>query len=157
MIVRRNLRKSFEAINEGNYAAIVRQFKPEASEHWFSGTHALAGRRDTMAEIQQWYDRLAAVFPTLRFEITKMVVGGWPWDTVAMIEWIDHVSDRDGNKFSNQGVHVIRLRWAKVTELHVYCDTQLLADICRRIAGQGLPDAAAEPIGAKVPFAVAGT
>ncbi len=152
LIVRRNLRRSFAAINKGDYAAIVRQFAPSA-EHWFSGSHPLAGRRDNLADIQQWYDRLAAIFPTLRFEITKLVVSGWPWDTVAMIEWVDHIEDRLGNQFSNQGVHVIRLKWAKVHELHVYCDTQLLAQICDTLSDQGLDEAGRPVIGTETPFA----
>jgi len=145
-VVRRNLRNSFEQINRGNYAAIVRQFAPAGVEHWFSGTHALSGGRDRPEQIQQWYDRLAVVFPDLRFDIKKLVVRGWPWNTVAMIEWVDYVSDRDGQRYSNQGVHVIRLKWGRVVELHVYCDTQLLASICQTLGEQGVPEAVAAPI-----------
>lgn len=153
-IVKRKMRDSFDQINKGNYAAIVRQFAPTA-EHWFSGSHALAGRRGDVQQIQEWYDRLAEIFPDLRFQITKLVVGGWPWDTSALIEWVDFIGDREGAAFSNQGVHVIRLKWGKVTELHVYCDTQLLAAICERLGSQGVSVAVEEPIGAIEPFAEA--
>ncbi|NHC15753.1 nuclear transport factor 2 family protein [Motilibacter deserti] len=153
-IVRRRLRSSFDAINRGDYAAIVRQFG-HGAEHWFSGSHTLSGRRTSALDIQAWYDRLAAVFPDLHFDITKLVVGGWPWDTVAMIEWVDFVSDESGRRYSNQGVHVIRLRWGKVVELHVYCDTQLLASICETLGSQGRSAAVAEPVGASEPFAEA--
>lgn len=153
-IVKRKMRDSFDQINKGNYAAIVRQFAPGA-EHWFSGSHALAGRRDDLEQIQSWYDRLAVIFPDLRFQITKLVVGGWPWDTYALIEWVDFVADREGRAYSNQGVHVIRLKWGKVSELHVYCDTQLLAEICDRLGAQGVAVAVDAPIGAREPFAEA--
>lgn len=50
-IVKGKLTRSFEQINRGNVAAIVVPFAP-GSEHWFSGWQALAGRRDTMQQIQ---------------------------------------------------------------------------------------------------------
>jgi hypothetical protein len=45
-VVRGKVRDSFEQVNKGNLAAIVRQFVP-GSEHWFSGSHAMAGRGTT--------------------------------------------------------------------------------------------------------------
>lgn len=44
--VKRNLLKSFKAINEGNYDFITKQFKDHDVVHWFSGkNHPLAGKR----------------------------------------------------------------------------------------------------------------
>ncbi|MFE7559036.1 nuclear transport factor 2 family protein [Kitasatospora sp. NPDC057500] len=151
-VVRRNLRKSFGEVNRGNYGAIVRQFAPEA-EHWFSGRHALSGARRRGEEIQRWYDRLAEVMPDLRFEVKKVVAKGWPWDTVAFAEWVDHLTDREGNRYSNQGVHVVRIKWGRITELHIYCDTELLERVLERIGGQGVGEAVAEPVGEPGPWA----
>ncbi|MET9397518.1 nuclear transport factor 2 family protein [Kitasatospora sp. NPDC002965] len=153
-IVRRNLRNSFAEVNRGNYPAIVRQFAPDA-EHWFSGSHALAGGRHDAEQIQRWYDRLAEVMPDLRFELKKVVAKGWPWDTVAFVEWVDHLTDREGNHYSNQGVHVLRIKWAKITELHIYCDTALLASVCDVLGQQGVTEAVAPPIGHPGPFRAA--
>ncbi|MGW5349081.1 nuclear transport factor 2 family protein [Streptomyces sp. NPDC004031] len=153
-IVRRNLRKSFAEVNRGNYPAIVRQFTP-AAEHWFSGSHALGGGRHDNRRIQQWYDRLAALLPDLRFELTKVSAKGWPWDTVAFVEWVDHLTDREGNHYSNQGVHVIRIAWGKITELHIYCDTALLASVLDTLAAQGVSEASAPPVGDPGPFRAA--
>jgi ketosteroid isomerase-like protein len=86
------------------------------------------------------------VFPDLQFEVKALVVKGWPWNTLAVVEWEDWANTRDGNGYRNQGVHVIRLRWGRVVSLHVYLDTQKLADACRRQAQQGLADAVAAPI-----------
>jgi ketosteroid isomerase-like protein len=80
---------------------------------------------------KHWYDRLA-IIPDLRFELKKVVAKGWPWDTVAFVEWVDHLTDREGTHYSNQGVHVLRIRWAKIIELHIYCDAALLAAVCAR-------------------------
>ena len=152
-IVRRNLRATFDNINKGTYAPIVRQFAATDVEHWFSGSSTLSGRRDDSKQIQEWYDRLSSVFPDLRFQINELIVSGWPWNTIAVVEWVDFVSDLEGNQYSNQGVHVIRLKWGRVTELHVYCDTELLSRICRTLGAQGNAAAVAPPIGQPVPFA----
>ncbi|MFE6866876.1 nuclear transport factor 2 family protein [Kitasatospora sp. NPDC057692] len=153
-IVRRNLRKSFAEVDRGNYAAVVRQFAPGA-EHWFSGGHALSGGRHGAEQIQRWYDRLAEVMPDLRFELKKVVAKGLPWDTVAFVEWVDHLTDREGNQYSNQGVHVVRIKWGRITELHVYCDTGLLEAVLERLGGQGVGEAVAEPVGEPGPFRAA--
>ncbi|MFJ9968033.1 nuclear transport factor 2 family protein [Streptomyces avermitilis] len=150
-IVRRNLRNSFAEVNRGNYAAILRQFTPDA-EHWFSGGHALSGGRTTTEQIQRWYDRLAEAMPDLRFELKKVVAKGWPWDTVAFAEWVDHLTDREGNHYSNQGVHVVRIKWGKITELHIYCDTELLETVLDKLGQQGVDEAVATPIGTPGPF-----
>lgn len=145
-IVRSNLRKSFAQVNSGDFAPIVAQFAP-GGEHWFSGSHALGGGRRDLRQVQDWYDRLAVIFPDLRFELKKVSAKGWPWDTIAFVEWVDHVSDRAGNHYSNKGVHVLRIKWGKITELHIYCDTQMIAAICEIIGSQGTEQAVAAPIG----------
>lgn len=146
-IVRRNLRKSFDQVNQGDFASIVGQFAPGGAEHWFSGSHALSGGRRDIEQIQEWYDRLAMLLPDLRFEIKKVVATGWPWNTTAFVEWVDHLTDREGNHYSNQGVHVVRIKWGKIVELHIYCDTQVLASVCEILASQGVEQAVADPIG----------
>lgn len=145
-IVRRNLRTAFAAVNRADYPAIVRQFAPTA-EHWFSGDHALGGGRDSPEQIQRWYDRLAALLPDLRFELRKVTATGWPWNTVAFVEWTDHLTDREGTHYSNQGVHVLRIAWGRITEMHVYCDTAKLASVLDALAAQGVPEASAPPVG----------
>ncbi|MGA7732130.1 MAG: nuclear transport factor 2 family protein [Chloroflexia bacterium] len=145
LIVRRNIRNAFAQINKGNYAAIVKQFGPNA-EHVFYGEHALAGSRFTHAGIARWYKRLPAAFPNLRFDLKKIVVNGWPWDTTVAVEWVDHFSMGDGARGSNQGVHVFGIRWGKVVSLHIYCDTEKLMGYLERLAEQGVEEARAPAI-----------
>lgn len=144
-IVRRKLAKAFHQINLGDYEHILKQFGP-SFEHWFSGEHALAGTRHTLEVTQEWYKRLALMFPDLHFDVKKIVVQGWPWDTVAAVEWVDHLTAPDGKAFSNEGVHFLKLRWGKVVELHIYCDTQKLAGVCQYLEQHGRPEALAAPI-----------
>ena len=44
------------------------------------------------------------------------------------------------------GVHVVRLRWGKVTELRAYPDTEKFSAYLARLAAAGVDEAAAPPI-----------
>lgn len=144
-IVKRKLSSAFRQINAGDYESILAQFGPQF-EHVFPGNHPLAGERTTPASNAAWYGRLAAIFPDLHFDVRKIVVNGWPWDTTAAVEWRDAFTLRDGRREGNQGVHIFRLRWGKVTALHIYTDTQKLAHICAELGAQGVVEATAVPI-----------
>jgi ketosteroid isomerase-like protein len=143
--VRRKLREVFRRLNAGDFAFVRRQFHPGA-EHWFSGDHALSGRRTSPEGIAAWYTRLAAVFPGIRFDVKKLIVSGTPWDTQAAVEWTDEVRDRNGVPLPNQGVFVLRLRWGRAVEFHVYCDTARIEKNLGILAAQGVEQAAAMPI-----------
>ncbi len=143
--VRLRLRKVLARLNAGDFGFITRQFHPRA-EHWFSGRHALSGRRTSPSRIEAWYRRLAAVFPGIRFHVHKLIVSGPPWNTQAAVEWTDEVRDRAGRPLPNQGVFVLRLRWGRAVEFHVYCDTALIERNLGILASQGVVEAAAQPI-----------
>ena len=144
-ITRGKLRTVFRELGRGNYEVTFGSLAP-VFEHVFAGDHAFGGTRRSVPSFRRWFERLYKVFPDLQFEVKTLVVKGWPWNTLAVVEWEDWANTRDGNGYRNQGVHVIRLRWGRVVSLHVYLDTQKLADACRRQAQQGLPDAVAAPI-----------
>jgi ketosteroid isomerase-like protein len=144
-IVKRKLRRAFADINAGRYDRIVPQFA-SAHRHVFYGDHALAGERTDLEATRRWYGRLARLFPDLRFEIRDVAAGGWPWDTVAMVAWTDRFAV-NGVPGANQGVHVFRLRWGKVVELAVHCDTAKLGQYLAEKARGGLSEAMAAPIG----------
>jgi ketosteroid isomerase-like protein len=143
-IVRAKLRRAFANINRGNYVPVAAEFRGR-HEHVFYGLHALAGTRRAFADTQRWYQRLARIFPDLRFEISTVAVRGWPWNTVATVVWVDRFTV-NGAPDSNQGVHVFDIRWGRVTKLAVHCDTQKLADVLARKAEGGLAEAVAAPI-----------
>lgn len=144
-IVRRKLAAAFRDLNAGAYERIVPQFAAQ-HRHVMYGPHALAGERCTLRSTSAWYDRLKRLLPGLRFDVHSIVVGGWPWRTVALVSWTDHFSLPDGTSGSNQGVHEFELRWGRVTRLAVHCDTAKLADYCARMAETGRPEALAAPI-----------
>jgi ketosteroid isomerase-like protein len=144
-IVEHQLRRGFDALNRGDHAPVIALFSAPF-EHVFFGDHALGGARHKMSSIVPWYRRLKTLFPDLRFDIESVAVRGLPWNTVAMVEWRDQFTLRDGSRRSNQGVHVLRLKWGKVVSLRVYCDTQVVASALRELAGQGVADADLPPI-----------
>lgn len=139
-IVARKLRKTFDALNRGDYAPVLNAFGSPV-EHTFFGDHALAGSRHNMDSVVRWYDRLQIVFPDLHFDIEAIAITGMPWNTTAMIEWRDSFTLRDGSKRGNQGVHVMRIRWGRVVSLHIYCDTQVLASVLGELERQGVKEA----------------
>jgi ketosteroid isomerase-like protein len=53
----------------------------------------------------------------------------------------DRFSGPDGKTYNNQGVHVFRFKWGRVTSLHIYTDTQKLAAILESFARGGRPAA----------------
>lgn len=145
-IVRRKLARAFRDINAGAYHSIVAQFAPE-HRHRMNGDHALGGERRTLAATRAWYERLQRVLPGLRFEVHQIVVGGWPWRTMATVAWRDQFRLPDGSQGSNQGMHAFELRWGRVTAMEVHCDTARLQAYCARIAASGVAEALAPPIG----------
>jgi ketosteroid isomerase-like protein len=145
MIVRMKLRNVFAQLSKGNYEVVFSDLA-DPFEHTFLGDHTFGGTRRTQASFRRWFERLYTVFPDLSFNVKNILVKGWPWDTLAAVEWQDQASTLDGRGYVNEGVHMIRLRWVKVVSLRVYPDTQKLADACRRQAVAGVPQAMAPQI-----------
>jgi ketosteroid isomerase-like protein len=145
-VVAQKLRGAFAALNRGDHAPVLGAFGAPV-EHVFYGVSALAGTRRDRPSITAWYARLKQVFPDLRFEIDAIAVSGMPWNTVALVEWRDSFTLPDGTRAGNQGVHVLRMAWGKVTSLRVYCDTQLLAIVLHEMQRQGRKEAGLAPIG----------
>ena len=75
-----------------------------------------------------------------------MLVRGWPWRTVAIVEWVDRARPADGVPYVNEGTHVLRLSWGRVVGIHAYLDTQKVEEVCERLAEAGIEEAAAPPI-----------
>jgi ketosteroid isomerase-like protein len=144
-IVESKLRRGFDALNRGDHEHVMALFAPQF-EHVFYGDHALAGARHQRSSIVLWYARLKKLFPDLCFEVQSIAVRGLPWNTVALVEWRDHFTLRDGTRGGNQGVHVMRLAWGKVVSLRVYCDTQVVAAALHALHAQGEAQAGLAPI-----------
>ena len=80
------------------------------------------------------FERLYEIFPDLSFEVKRVLVRGWPWETTVAVEWVDHATPADSVPYVNEGTHVLRLRRGKV------------AEVCDRLAERGMAEATAPPI-----------
>ena len=145
LLVERRVRRVFAQLGAGDYRSSVAQFPPRLYHH-FPGAHALGGTRHTPAAMGRWFARLFAIFPDLHFEIRAVFIRGWPWHTIAAIEWTDRAILPDGSPYENDGVHIMHLRWGRVVSIRPYLDTQAVADACARAAQAGVAEGLATPI-----------
>lgn len=143
--VRHKARTHFAALSRGDWPSMT-QDVADGVHHTFPGDHALGGERHSRAAMERWFERLYRLYPTLEFDVHRVVAKGWPWDTVIAIEWSDTGTCADGEPYVNAGGHFIRLRWGKAVYVHAYLDTEEIAASCERMAAAGIDEAAAPAI-----------
>jgi len=144
-LVEWKVRRVFDHLSAGRWLLVLRDTRAEVA-HSFAGAHALGGQRHTRDALSRWFERLFRLFPTLRFEVDRVAVRGWPWSTWVAVEWTDHFVDATGLGGVNHGVHWIHLRWGRVAAIRAHLDTQVLADVLRAMAAAGVGEAAAAPV-----------
>jgi Ketosteroid isomerase-related protein len=144
-IVKRIARNAFEDFSDRKVEPLVERSAPDL-QHTFAGDHALGGTRHTREAFRAWMDRLYRLFPELTFTIRDMMATGPPWNTRLAIAWQDQGVAADGVDYENEGVHLLRLKWGRLTELHAKLDTQHLERTLDRMAAAGIEEAAADPI-----------
>ncbi len=144
-IVRRILRQAFANVSSGNFEAVLAQCSPTIRHH-FAGDHAFGGERQDVEMLRRWFQRVGAVLPGLRLDITDLFVKGMPWDTRAIVVWTEHADLPDGRPYVNHGIHHMQLRWGRVTSIRVHLDTQLAASVLQQLGAAGIAEAVAPPI-----------
>jgi ketosteroid isomerase-like protein len=143
-IVASRIRRAWRHVDQGDYAWVLDQLAPRFV-HQFAGDHALAGTRHDPEAVRAWYQRLSRLLPGIRFEVTDVLVGGWPWRTRAVALVKVHATVADG-PYDNDLAQVVDLRWGRITGLRMHEDTQRLAAALARLHAAGVPEAAAPPI-----------
>jgi len=146
LMVKRFARRTFERLTAGDWQPILDDLAPNV-RHVYAGQNAVGGIRNSRDDVRRWFERVYRLIPSFHEEVREIVVGGWPWDTVAAVQWIatTHSSILD-ETIEIHGVHVVRLRWGKVTELQAYPDTEKFSSYLARLAAAGVEEAAAAPI-----------
>jgi ketosteroid isomerase-like protein len=132
-IVKRQVRRGFQALSAGKYDVVLQQFAPRVFFS-FAGDHALSGERHGVAAVREWFQKLFRFFPGLQFEIHDVVVSGWPGNTVIATRFSVRATLSDGRAYRNDGMQYARLRWGRIVEDHIYEDTQALARELERLA-----------------------
>jgi ketosteroid isomerase-like protein len=144
-LINRRIRSGFASLSDGDPSTLVTQLADNV-HHVFAGEHPLGGERHTRESVTRWFDRLFRLFPQLRLDVRRVVSSGPPWDVLACVEWVAHVTPAAGESYVNQGAHVIRIRSGRVVYLHAYEDSQKVAQACTRMAELGIREASAAPI-----------
>lgn len=144
-IVKRKLCAAFSGLNAGRVEAITDELSDQAV-HYFIGKHALSGVRRSPASIRSWYQRLLRLLPDIHFDLENIHVQGFPWSTLAAIQWRESNSGADGVRTSNEGLNFVRIVWGRVVEVRIYTDTQVLVATLDRLAAAGVVEAHAAPI-----------
>ena len=126
-IVRHLTRREFALLSEGRWREHLRAFAPHAMLR-VSGLHALSGVAHGHDAIEATFAQLYDLLPTHRFEVHRVWVQGWPWDTRVAVHFTEQATPRDGEPFTGEGCNVIRLRFGRVVEELVHPDTQRQAE-----------------------------
>ncbi len=144
--VRRFARRTFDRLTAGDWQPILDDLSPNV-HHVYAGQNAVGGTRTSRDDVKRWFERVYRLFPSFHENVREVLVRGWPWDTVAAVQWVvtTHSSVLD-ETLEIHGVHVVRLRWGKVTELQAYHDTEKFSTYLTRLAAAGVDEAAAPPI-----------
>src|SRR5215471_13243866 len=139
-IVRRKVLALFMAVSRGNAEPVLRSFAGQF-QHQFPGDHALGGSRTSLAATARWYQRLYRLLPDIAFEVRNVFISGGPWNTLVIAEWDETNSGTDGIRTVNHGIHALRLKWGRVTEMFIYPDTVGLQATLDRLARAGVAEA----------------
>jgi ketosteroid isomerase-like protein len=144
-VVANNVRRGFQNLSKGDYQSIVKQFAPNI-EFSFSGDHAMGGACHGITQVTAWFQRMLRLFPGIQFQVKKVTVNGWPWDTVVVTEFQIQAQLRDGRTYQNDGLQFLRIRWGRIVEDRVFEDTYKLVTELHRMGEQGVSEALAAPI-----------
>lgn len=144
-LVKRIASRNFERVNDHDYGAILAACAPNI-HHRFGGDHALGGERHDRETLGLWFERLGRLCPDMRLTVHDVWVKGLPHDTTVLLRWTNEATRPDGGRYVNHGVHVISMRWGKVTAIDANEDSQAVAELLAQLAASGVAEAEADPI-----------
>ena len=144
-IVKRIARKNFLRVNAKEFDALLADCTPDI-RHRFGGNHALGGERRDREALRAWFGRLGRLGEHLTLTVEDVWVKGMPHDTVIIVRWSATDQLPDGSAYQNRGVHIVKMRWGKVTEIDAHEDSQAVAEGLRKQSAMGIAEAAAPPI-----------
>lgn len=145
-IVKRLLKQGFQDISQGNFEKLLENFA--ADVHFtFTGQSALGANVRTKEGVRQWFQRVHKLFPRLSIQAEQIYVMGFPWNTVATVQFTVRDTLADGTVYENRGVQIVHIVWGKVVKDQLTEDTLYLSQILARLVTLGIPEASAAPFG----------
>ncbi|WP_121884099.1 nuclear transport factor 2 family protein [Sphingomonas sp. PP-F2F-G114-C0414] len=128
--------------------ALQRGWKPGSRRRAiFAGNSAIGGARRGPAAFVRWLERVYRLLPDLKFEVQDVIVSGGPFNTRVAVHWQSSAKSVTGDPYVNDGVHLIRMSKGRITHIHVFTDTEVIASTMAAVAGKGIEEAAALPLG----------
>ena len=121
----------------GDYGTVLRGVDDNV-HHRFAGQHPLGGERHSNQALRLWFQQLFRLYRSLIFQVHRITISGWPWDLKAAGEWSATMTPVRGAEYINRGVHIIRIRRGRVTQLYAYEDSQAVAEACQAMADLGV-------------------
>jgi ketosteroid isomerase-like protein len=149
-IVANKVHATFAQISDGNWEPMVTGMAPEFS-YVFYGDSALSGERHTIEALRQWWERSFRLINNLTFQVEEVIVSGGPWATRIATRVRVRATLADGSVYQNVFMQNMRMRWARITEIHTLEDTAALQRALDRLAHSGVPEAHAAPITDSLP------
>ncbi len=144
-IVRHLTRRSFDAVSGHDYETLLKGCAPDL-HHRFGGHHAAGGERRGTDAMRRWLNRVGRVMPDLKLHVRDIWVKGLPSNTWIFVRWDATATLADGGPYANRGVHVIHMRWGKVTSIDAHEDSQAVAEGLQRQIAAGIEEAGEPPL-----------
>jgi ketosteroid isomerase-like protein len=139
------VRQAFADMNAGKPDSLA-DVMASRFTYRFYGDHALSGERHTLQALRLWSERAARLLPNTRFHVDEVIVAGWPWSTRIATRISVTAPLPDGSLYENVFMQFMRMRWARITDVHTLEDTVVLQRALDTIAAWGIPEAHAAPI-----------
>jgi ketosteroid isomerase-like protein len=118
-------RRQFAHLSAGRLDEFMSVFD-DRSVFQFAAEDVLAGELHGAAEIRPVIEKMRQAFSDLTVRPTRVLVQGWPWNTLVATQLDVRATLPDGTHYRNDGLQLLRLRWGKVVEDRVYEDTDKL-------------------------------
>lgn len=145
-IVTSKIHAAFAEMSKGNPGALLGGLAPRFT-YRFYGDHALGGERHTLDAMRRWGERSARLIPGAKFRVDDVIVAGPPWATRISTRVTVRAQLPNGENYENVFMQMMRMRWARITEIHTLEDTAVLNAALDSLAASGIAEAHAAPIG----------
>lgn len=145
-VIEKIVRKTILAVQNHDYQEVLKGVSSTNLTHRFAGPNTLGGIRHDKEALGRWFKRVGTALPNLKFEVTRVLVQGGPWNTTVIARWVATCNLENGEPYVNPGIHVIKLRWSNAYDFDVYEDTFVVTDTLEKQAKSGIAEAIAPQI-----------
>jgi ketosteroid isomerase-like protein len=143
--VRRQMGKVYERLSAGDWEAAVARMAPDV-HHVFPGDSALGGERHSKEALERWFARLYRLFPSVRFDVREVLVGGYPWNMWVAVWSVVHLTPAAAEPYANPATQWFHFRRGQVVFMGEFVASHLVHGALLEMAANGIEEAAAPPI-----------